>query len=336
MKSRLRFRTGKLRLLEIAAVLMPIDKNRVRPTLSSLGAKSVPKQPPMKFVPVLIFATTLAASAKPDGVQLFTTNCSACHLLDQMVVGPSLAEIRKLYDGKPDDFVKWSIEPQKKRPNAIEMPSMVHVGEEGLRAIYEHVMEVSKGVAEKQQKTGDPFADSPVLAQRPRVQRIFMPNAGPAAIAVALDDGLSLCWDAGECRLRYSWNGGFIDGFPYWKGNGSQLATILGTVRYVENESPFPDSEDREFHGYRMEGGLPVFRYRLGERRITESFSAAQGGGGFSRNFTVSPVPSGPLELTFPSDQEVGYGSDKGTWTGSKLRLTPDEAAAFTINISFK
>lgn len=35
----------------------------------------------------LTFALSVA-SAVPDGKQLFTTNCSACHMLDQMVVGP--------------------------------------------------------------------------------------------------------------------------------------------------------------------------------------------------------------------------------------------------------
>ena len=290
----------------------------------------------MKSAIALLAATTLTVTAKPDGAQLFTTNCSACHLLDQMVVGPSLVEMRDLYNGKPDDFIKWAIEPQKKRQDAIEMPSMVHVGEEGLRAIYEHVMVISKGAQEKKQQSGDPFADSPVQAKRPQIQRIFMPNASPASIAVALDDGLSLCWDAGECRLRYSWNGGFIDGFPYWKGNGSSLAKILGNIRYVEKESPFPGSEKHKFYGYRIEDGLPVFKYRIGESMVTESFSPTKGGGGFSRKFTVSPVPSAPLELNFPSDQQVAYGSEQGTWAGSKLKLTPAEATAFTINISFK
>jgi len=290
----------------------------------------------MKFPIALLAATTLAVTAKPDGAQLFTTNCSACHLLDQMVVGPSLVEIRGLYNGKPDDFVKWSVEPQKKRPDAIEMPSMVHVGEEGLRAIYEHVMSISKGAEEQEQQTGDPFADSPVQVKRPQVQRIFMPDSGPAAIAVALDDGLSLCWDAGECRFRYSWNGGFIDGFPYWKGNGSRLAKILGNIRYVEEDSPFPDSGQHKFYGYRMEDGLPIFKYSLGDRKFTEKVLPMENGGGFTRSFTVSPPPSAPLELDFPSDQKVDFSSDKGTWTGSKLKLSPAEAAAFTINISFK
>jgi cytochrome c551/c552 len=60
----------------------------------------------MKPILFTLAAALTAASAAPDGKLLFTTNCSACHMLDQMVVGPSLAEIRGIYNGKPDEFVK--------------------------------------------------------------------------------------------------------------------------------------------------------------------------------------------------------------------------------------
>lgn len=290
----------------------------------------------MKFFFAFLSLSTLAFAEKPDGAQLFTMNCAACHLPDQMVVGPSLVEIRTLYLGKPDDFVKWSVAPQKKRPNAVDMPSMVHVGDEGLRLIYEHIMKVSVGLKEVKAKKGDPYAASPVQAKRPQVQRIFMPNAGPAAIAVALDTNVSLCWDAGDCRLRYAWNGGFIDGYPYWKGNGSSLAKIIGTVRYTEKASPFKDMGEVKFLGYRIEKELPVFQYQLGGKKITETFTAIPNAAGFKRSFSVSPVPSDGLELHFPTDEKVEYSSDQGTWVGSKLTLKAAEAAEFTINFSFK
>lgn len=289
----------------------------------------------MKYLFVFLSLTTLAFAEKPDGAQLFTMNCSACHVPDQMVVGPSLVEIRSLYLGEPDEFKKWCVAPHKKRPNAVDMPSMVHVGDEGLGLIYDHIMKVSAGLKEVKAQQGDPYAASPVQAQRPQVQRIFMPNAGPAAIAVALDDKVSLCWDAGECRLRYAWTGGFIDGFPYWQGNGSSLAKIVGEVRYVEAASPFKGAEVK-FSGYKMEKGLPVFQYQVGDKKITESFAALPNGAGFSRSFTVSPAPTIPLEIEFAADQKVDYTSDKGTWTGSKLTLKPAETAAFTISHSFK
>ena len=290
----------------------------------------------MKPIAILFAATVATSSAAPDGEQLFTTNCSACHLLDQMVVGPSLVEIREIYAGKPDEFVKWCVAPGKKRENVIEMPSMVHVGEEGLRAIYEHVMKLSEGVKAQEQKKGDPYASSPVQTARPQIQRIFMPNAGPAAIAVALDYGTSLCWDAGSCRLRYAWTGGFIDGYPYWRGNGSSLAKIHGTVAYVEEKSPFPGAAEPEFLGYSVKGGLPVFRYKLGATTVEEGYSPVSEGKGFVRSFTISPPPTAPLVLEFPSDADAEITSDKGSMAGSKLTIPAADAANFTLTFSLK
>jgi len=289
---------------------------------------------PMKPILLTLTFALSVASAAPDGKQLFTTNCSACHMLDQMVVGPSLVEMRSLYDGKPDDFVKWSIAPQKKRLGAIEMPSQAHIGEEGLRAIYSHVMEASKGVLEKQQEKGDPYATAPIYLARPQVQRIFMPDASPASIAVALDDTNSLCWDAGTCRLRYAWTGGFIDGFPYWKGNGSSLATVLGTVKYTEQASPFGKDALVKFLGYKVKDGLPVFRYKVGAYQVTEAYSPVGGSSGFVRSFTV--VTTAPLILDFPAQSGVSITADKGKLDGGKLSLTPSEAAAFNLTFSLK
>lgn len=290
----------------------------------------------MKYFFAFLSIATLGVAEEPDGAQLFTTNCSACHMLDQKVVGPSLLEIRSIYNDKPDEFLKWCVKPGKKRPNAIEMPSMVHVGEQGLREIYAHIMKVADGVKVKESKKGDPYASSPVQANRPQIQRIFMPDAGPAAIAVALDQSVSLCWDAGDCRLRYSWIGGFIDGYPYWQGNGNSSAKIIGNKRYVEANSPFGHTAKPKFLGYKIENGLPIFKYQLGDRNLTERISAIANEMGLNRSFTMNPSPTAPVVLNFPTDQHVDYKSDKGKWTGTKLELKAAEASAFTINISFK
>jgi cytochrome c551/c552 len=286
------------------------------------------------YLSAAILATTgLCHSQEPtDGANLHTLNCAACHLLDQSIVGPSLVEIRSLYRGKPDDFVKWAVAPGKKRPGAVDMPSMVHVGEPGLRAIHAHMIAIAEGVKEKKVEKGDPFAQSPTQAARPQVQRIFLPNAGPAAIAIALDDQTSLCWDAGACRLRYAWTGGFLEGFPYWKGNGSSMAKIKGTVRYTE-PAPLFDGKAR-FHGYEMEDSLPVFRYTIGERSITERFTPEAGG--FKRHLTLSPAPSSPLTLEFPQEKSVNITSDAGKWDESRLTLSPSESASFTLTFRFQ
>jgi len=282
---------------------------------------------------ILGTATLCSAQTPPDGASLYTLNCAACHLLDQSLVGPSLVEIRALYLDKPDDFVKWAIAPGKKRPGAVDMPSMVHVGEPGLRAIHAHVMELAKGVKEKKVEKGDPFAQSPTQAARPQVQRIFLPGSGPAAIAIALDDQTSLCWDAGACRLRYAWTGGFLEGYPYWKGNGSSQAQIKGKIRYKEYDPIFEGTP--KFHGYDMVNGLPVLNYTVGSQNITETFAAAPDG--FTRKITVSPTPSAPLVLNFAVDEQAEITSTAGTWKGkTQLTLAPAEAASFTLTFRFR
>jgi cytochrome c551/c552 len=275
----------------------------------------------------------LPGETVPDGANLFTTNCSACHLLDQSIVGPSLVEIRSLYLNKPDEFLKWTIAPGRKRAGAIEMPSMVHVGEPGLRAIHTYIMSLSKGVKTQKAVTTDPFANSPTQNVRPLVQRIFLPDAGPAAIGVALDAKTSLCWDAGECRLRYVWTGGFIDGFPYWKGNGSSQAKIKGKVRYIE---PAPlISGAPKFKGYQIKDGLPIFHYSLGNQEITETFTALDSGG-INRAFTIFPLPAEDLVIRLPQSPKVNTICDKGILAKGKLILTPEQAARFTLTHRFQ
>ncbi len=288
-----------------------------------------------RLIPSLLLAGLIPASSQalPDGPTLFTQNCAACHLLDQALVGPSLAEIRNLYQSKPDTFVKWCIAPGKKRLGAIEMPSMVHVGEVGLRAIHAHIMAVSKGIVAQKRIVSDPFIASPSHTSRPLVQRIFMPNAGPAAIAVALDDKTSLCWDAGECRLRYIWTGGFIDGYPYWRANGSSQATITGTVRHTELLALIPGKP--KFQGYQIQSGLPVFHYMLGSQEITETFAVTPNKSGIARTFTISPQPTAPLVLILPASK-FKITCDSGTLTKNQLTLTPEQAARFTLTHRFQ
>ncbi|MDA7916944.1 plastocyanin/azurin family copper-binding protein [Akkermansiaceae bacterium] len=113
--------------------------------------------------------------------------------------------------------------------------------------------------------------------QRPTVKRFFLEKSGPAAIAVALENDLNYCWDAGNCRLRYAWSGEFFDlgnnsrsngnrqlkpkGKEFWNGQGDELAYTIKT----DDSSLKPD-----FKGYRLIKGQPEFKYQFGELSVTE------------------------------------------------------------------
>ena len=75
---------------------------------------------------------------------------------------------------------------------------------------------------------------------RPFVQRIFMPESGPASIAVALPGTQNYCWDAGECRLRYVWRGDFVDASAHWRGNGKDLPVLPPAIWWRAEKEDFP------------------------------------------------------------------------------------------------
>ena len=177
---------------------------------------------------------------------------------------------------------------------------------------------------------------TPETSGKAIVHRTFMPGSSPAAIAVSLPGGHSYCWDAGTCRLRYAWRGGFI------KKNGSfgrwrTLPTIEGRVYLREAEFPFrfdllPDAPQPlpKFLGYRFIDGLPAFRHRLADATITEFLAKLPGKSGLTRHFTIRNAPADVLRI-LDTSTGVSTTCDKGTIKNGILRLTPKEATSFTL-----
>ena len=141
--------------------------------------------------------------------------------------------------------------------------------------------------------------------KRPFVQRMFLPEAGPAAIAVALPGTWNFCWDAGQCRLRYAWEGAFIDAGAHWAGKGADPVELPGTPwwRAGELENPalqawagLPDGKP-QFLGYRTTPEGPVFRYRIGSTEITETISVPAGQSALTLTVATAEGKKGALVL---------------------------------------
>lgn len=275
----------------------------------------------------LLLASLLLATAEAADppAQVFQVNCSACHAVDQMLVGPSLVEIAGIYKDHADDFVKWCVSPVQKRAGVIEMPSMAHLGEPVLRELHGYILEAAKGKTELKKGDGDPYSVPAAMVRRPQVQRIFLPDASPAAIAVALPGDLSFCFDAAECRLRYVWKGGFINGTPYWKANGSSLAKIDGEVVYREPDFPLAPlvsvkTDGPKFLGYRIDkDGIPTFRYNRDGVNWEERIIPLSDGTGIERRFKTNSAS----ELIITTSDDVDVSSSSG---GEKV---PGPAAKF-------
>lgn len=254
--------------------------------------------------------------------------CMACHHLENLVVGPSLIEIAHLYRKQPEGIVKWSMNPGEKRKGGIRMPPMSHVGKEGLTDVAAYILKVTEGKTFKgNKKQGDPYAIFP----KSKIQRMFMPDAGPAAIAVSVNDNLHFCWDAGTCQLRYVWKGDYIDPWPVLRGNGNGLTKILGDVFVkIDQGNPFGKEADLKFLGYKKQNGLPVFTYQLNHNEIEVSFEPGEQNSlkvhyksDFKENFQFTPhLSSG------------SWSSNRGKVVDKTLLLTPEQGKTFTVTYS--
>ena len=173
----------------------------------------------------------------------------------------------------------------------------------------------------------------------PYVCRIFIPDASPAAIAVRLPHDLSYCWDAGTCRLRYAWQGGFLDNTDIWKGHHDAYGIILGTV-FFRDETAYPLQPDKpgnipvvKFKGYQLINRYPEFHYTINGIDIYELLRPKEDGTGLTRTFRI---PKTERTIWFVADPRdgVSYQSSGGKWINGKLRILPEQAGRFTITMT--
>lgn len=295
----------------------------------------------VSFVVVLMTNFCLAELSTQ---KVFEQNCAVCHQLENIkepIVGPSLVEITHLYKADLEGFLKWCNNPGKKRNDAIDMPSMVHVGDANLTAIHAWILEATKGKKfnPDELKSGDLYGLDFSKLDGPMMQRIFMSDSSPASIAVSIDGKHSLCWDTVSCRMRYVWKGGYIDGFPYWQHNGNAFAKVLGEIYY---RSPMDISaglriegmnETPKFKGYKMVDGLPVFSYSIGSIGVSEAILNKNGSLVIQINLKGN---DGAVSYPLGDLAKTAFKFSAGKIEDGALVLTAKEAAEFELIFNSK
>ena len=169
---------------------------------------------------------------------------------------------------------------------------------------------------------------------RPYVQRFFLEKAGPAAIAVALENQMNYCWDAGNCRLRYAWSGDFINfgdnsrsngnrqlkpkGQEFWNGKGNELTYTI----HSEDPALKPD-----FKGYRLIDGQPEFKYLMGNLAVTEFITATSDG--LINEIKITNAEA-PVRIYAPGKAT----SNVGTRDGDFFVVSPEDASKIQLKFS--
>lgn len=178
----------------------------------------------------------------------------------------------------------------------------------------------------------------PYKSVPPYHYRVFIDGASPAAIAVALPEDLSYCWDAGTCYLRFAWAGGFLDNSDLWKGKGDAEAKVVGEV-FFRSKTGFPiriggvDPVRIAYKGYRLKDRYPEFHYRVDGTDVYELIRPKADGTGLERNFRIPAAASAVAFLTSP-DEGVTYGASAGEWKQGVLQLSAEQASAFTVTMT--
>jgi hypothetical protein len=168
--------------------------------------------------------------------------------------------------------------------------------------------------------------------RRPFVQRMFLPESGPASIGVALPGAQNFCFDAGECRLRYAWRGPFLDATAHWKGNGSALA-VLGNDPWWEQEVfglQVPGKRKglaRKFLGYKLLDGVPEFHYRWGEEEVFESIHPL--GEGLELRYRIPSLRQPVVFLT--AEKGCEWSSPQGKTFPGRIEITPVKNGEFSV-----
>lgn len=171
-------------------------------------------------------------------------------------------------------------------------------------------------------------------AEKAIVKRTFMPNAGPASIAVRLPGGHSYCWDAGANTFRYAWKGGFVESV-YRKPD-----KLLGYVYYRESHTfPFLIGKENpqrplkvQFFGYTLDNaGIPEFDYEANGIHFRERLEVRDNR--LVRRFQTKADHA--VDLWFPLDpNQTAQLDSTGTKEGRFYRFSGKEANEFFITIS--
>ena len=166
----------------------------------------------------------------------------------------------------------------------------------------------------------------------------------PAAVGVNFGSDFSYCWDTENCRLLYTWTGGFLNMEVYWGGGAGggrksfdYVPRLMGEITYLGIQ-PIPisigsDSPDLKpkYVGYRMVDSVPQFIYTSKGAHIMETILPGSEPGAFIQKFMVHGVQC-PVTLTFSEATRSRVTSNHGTWHGLDLIIPPANVSGFEIH----
>jgi azurin len=186
----------------------------------------------------------------------------------------------------------------------------------------------------KAEDPGKPQHAYPLV--RPYLYRLFMPDSGPASLAIMLPGDLNLCWDAGQCRPRYLWRGAGVDATGYWKGNGSGKVKLVGDKLWTAGPGvPLRLSPGKEpavsFKGYALIQGYPELRYEIDGVAVKELVHEHENGKGLALSFQVDSDK--PVFYVVDPAQSGQHASSVGAFKDGVLAVPAKLGRSFSVTV---
>jgi len=282
-------------------------------------------------------------AALEGAARILDAGCIQCHPIGDHtlpgVVGVNLADVTRRVE--PTWFRRLLLHPQGVRP-LTKMPTFF--GDTRPRTILEGDAERQMAAVWHWLDRQDP-APLPekfraaaagdwelVPRDRPIVFRTFMSRAGTRAIAVGFPAGVHLAFDADHCRVAEVWRGRFLDARGTWLLAKSAPPTdplgdavmplddATAAIQPLAADAPWTDNAVCRFDGYRLDDdGVPVFRWRIDGRPVTERWAPTDAGG-LARRLAAAPGAGPPLHVRLAHGALVAVAD--GVTRGDGLSIT--------------
>jgi len=177
----------------------------------------------------------------------------------------------------------------------------------------------------------------------PVIKRAFVEEGPARSILVGLPGGVSYCFDADACVVRFGWFGQFLDVGPDWGANpgdrGGRLVKTLGE-RFDVGSVDMPIrigapylTPTLEFQGYRWSRDEPPsFQYLVNGVPVEHQIHPLKGGLGLKHIYSFREIHA-PVYIQF-DERQVDLSASHGEWNQGVLRIP--EGQTDHIEISAK
>jgi len=115
---------ASIALLGAIALLMGVIRHTVRENLLREPHAMAEQRTEEYRTALASFLETYTPEGKIalGGEELFKRYCASCHARDRVLVGPSLAFMREMYEGAEDEMIAFALDPTKVDPDLPKMP----------------------------------------------------------------------------------------------------------------------------------------------------------------------------------------------------------------------